>query len=123
MSRHTPGPWEAVDYDLDAIKERFGVLREDIVTITNTTSPSGMVMIVAPYVQGERAEWHARNFANAQLIAAAPDLLAALQAAAKLLSTAEDCLAQLGEPMIADKMDAGEKAARAAIAKATEVAA
>lgn len=74
MSKHTPGPWE-LDYDTRPA---------EVCTIYNTPnqpSEDGLGQRFV-YVRGPIGYWEAdedENLANAKLIAAAPDLLEALQ--------------------------------------------
>ena len=101
-AKHTPGPWVASD-NLDApdcpcapcVRGRnlrtelaaAGVptegpwVAEDDWALT-VESPSGRVASLAPFPRGER-----RPGADARLIAAAPDLLAALKMAERRLSS------------------------------------
>jgi hypothetical protein len=72
MSKHTPGPWIAV--------EKFGVLGSvnggSVREYTNGTSQDQLFMVCS--VQEDNGGQEATN-ANARLIAAAPDLLEALK--------------------------------------------
>jgi hypothetical protein len=88
MSKHTPGPWEAKGTDVFAGKNCIGICDTD-----NDTQK--------------------RMEANARLMAAAPDLLAALQS---LVASCEKHLAfrKPTNPVTRDRM----AVARAAIAKA-----
>lgn len=100
MSKHTPGPWE--------LRESAAAGRKVV------ASPRlGLIAILAEHDVGE-AEW-IQDEANARLIAAAPDLLAACKA---LLPMAEDDLFQYGGGLHAGDSDPTILAARAAIAKA-----
>lgn len=85
-AQHTPGPWVvddrptyAADAGMDAKPLRKGACVADVSTGFNTHS------IHAPSTVGRQcpsvAEMDAQGFANAHLIAAAPDLLAALRLA------------------------------------------
>jgi hypothetical protein len=73
MSTHTPGSWTVGDY-----QEGAGSLP------VNGPAGWGRVAYVAPAPADTRAEQREAEYANARLIAAAPDLLAALRAVAAL---------------------------------------
>ena len=67
-AQHTPGPW-VIDHETRP---------DQVCVVYHTSHPHGYV-----YVRGELGYWSAdrnENMANAHLIAAAPELLAALQA-------------------------------------------
>lgn len=100
MSKHTPGPWGIGDSDLPvsqlAVMSRANTGRKHS-TIARVVNPDFVGM--TPF-EGE---------ANARLIAAAPELLAALQ---EIVAAAD------GEGW--DQIDADFSKARAAIAKATQ---
>jgi hypothetical protein len=70
-TQHTPGPWEAVEKFGVLGSVKGGVIREYV----NGTSQDQLFMVCN--VQDENGGREATN-ANARLIAAAPDLLAAL---------------------------------------------
>lgn len=95
MSEHTPGPWRILEW----ANERKG-----FIAIVGPSDPPEHVSDVFPF--GKRAEGQplAQHQANARLIAAAPELLNALQ---ELLHDAFE-----------DAHPEGVKKARAAIAKA-----
>lgn len=96
MSKHTPGPWE--------VGSAFDNYGEIEIAIERMTPAGNLVVAVAlGGLQGQDA--------NAKLIAAAPDLLAALQAIVKSLVDQDD------EGMIEHAQQMID--ARAAIAKAT----
>jgi hypothetical protein len=94
MSEHTPGPWRASMGDL--LRVMHG--SDCICGVHRIGSRAG----------GRRSE---ESEANARLIAAAPDLLAALQAVIAAPIT--------GDHESIQRRDAAFTAARAAIAKAT----
>lgn len=96
MTTPTPGPWEwdPQSFAVDAPESEFEVY----------TWADGMIRMVAPRVRGS---------ANARLIAAAPDLLAACQD----LSDAYDFVQSAGDDALNDAV----LRARAAIAKALHV--
>jgi hypothetical protein len=76
MSKHTPGPWQVGPaYDNDGIAE---------VIIEHKTEHGNLVVAVALGGLVGQAE-------NANLIAAAPDLLEALQALCEYAETSDDC--------------------------------
>lgn len=96
MSKHTPGPWQ--------VGMAFDNYGETEIAIEHMTPAGNLVVAVAlGGLQGQDA--------NASLIAAAPDLLAALQAIVKSLVDQDD------EGMIEHAQQMID--ARAAIAKAT----
>jgi len=97
---HTPGPWE-----LEHCRNEDG---SKFITI-NGQGPHGawLADIQAGDVNGKPADVTEKHLADARLISAAPDMLAALEA---LLSDK-----YLSDPINADRM----AASRAAIAKAT----
>lgn len=72
MSKHTPGPWTVVERFGFAGSVKGGVVRE----YTNGTAQDQLFMVCC--VQDDNGGHEATN-ANARLIAAAPDLLAALR--------------------------------------------
>lgn len=94
MSAHTPGPWVTVE--VGEFASALAVSDENGVSLLTVVDEEG-VKFGAVY-----------NEADADLIAAAPELLEALKL----------CLAQLEPSMTAREFEAVE-AARAAIAKAT----
>lgn len=104
MSAHTPGPWRSTFRGMDkgsswASRIPYAIERE----LGNAVQP------IADLCDQPQAE------ANARLIAAAPDLLAALQALDDYV-----CNNLTGEYPTGVDVDSAEfKAARAAIAKAT----
>lgn len=72
MSKHTPGPWELTrgdGYTVVAGIDQYGD-RHEIATSYNTHPQEGNPV----------EEWHPPQEANVRLIAAAPDMLAALKA-------------------------------------------
>jgi hypothetical protein len=93
-TKHTPGPWSILD-------ERRGF----IVTACDDCYDVATVRNI-----GNRD-----NAANARLIAAAPDMLAALQTIKQL----NDDAAPFGGEIYRDRVDRAWDAVRAAIAKAT----
>ena len=99
--KHTPGPWHQ---DLDDI-----------------TNDAGHTVCVVSFGDTDGADWdEAESNCNARLIAAAPDLLAALESAALTMDNAANLL--LGDTdenvAIAEYLTACAMSARAAIAKA-----
>lgn len=101
MSTHTKGPWQAMPRFQDHIEVRHSCPREG--------AASRVVARVTV-----RSTWENEQTANARLVAAAPDLLDALQAAFEYLdmipeSAAGGC----------DEAVRIARKARAAIAKAT----
>jgi len=111
---HTPGKWMA------AAKP------SSIVGWPVVAAPMGQVICDVAIINkkpdhisdGEFSAYYAQVEANARLIAAAPDLLAALQGAIGALEFSQDYHRDLGnedQAFAADRLDA----ARAAIAKAT----
>lgn len=104
MSAHTPGPWES---DGAVIAWQGGRLPATRVAYNSSpTVLSPIAMCIAERV-GDK-----ESICNARLIAAAPDMLTALQAVVASLAEQDDeGLIEHAEPMVA---------ARAAIAKATQ---
>lgn len=126
MSSHTPGPWIADDAEgmyfgvfadngepLAYLIECSSSCRSDMLPRDDGAEPTWTLKASdRPLVYGRWAE-HA---ANARLIAAAPDLLSALQNMLMHIGAGrEDGVEWVCEPIHADEI----KAARAAIAKAT----
>ena len=91
--KHTPGPWESMP--VDAGIHRFGII------CANDPLGTSANDIAAVWLRGGQQ----KTEANARLIAAAPDLLEALQAVVR----------------VADRSTVEFDAARAAIAKATRI--
>ena len=104
MSKHTQGPWEVSEDDLCEIESADG-------------------RFVAMVLPAPELNWNmnAEREANARLIAAAPDLLAALQLVLVADSISPgDCYNPDGSPnKLWGSIDEAKAAARAAIAKAT----
>lgn len=100
MSAHTKGPWKA---DITREPEEFAV-------IVGVGGASG-TMVVAEIATGINDKWTPEDEANARLIAAAPELLAALR---ELLALGQQESIEDGE------LEAAQKAARAAIKKAVQ---
>jgi len=103
VSAHTPGPWE-IDYDT----------RPADVCCVHGLPPYGEDKQKFAYVRGAIGYWdadEAENLANIHLIAAAPELLAALQ-------SAEAFIAGFEGDDLQDGIDAKLADIRAAIAKA-----
>ena len=94
MSGHTPGPWGIRTYNYGDHRDAEGIF------------PVGQVINLVPCVYGRTLE---QCDANAKLIAAAPELLAACRAALALLSDSD------AEPTDADAVTV---TVRAALAKA-----
>lgn len=105
MSKHTPGPWTHSMADPVSNGHKAWVHAPSFSTGTNNSQPNGQ--FVAQVGSGLRGSAHlGRVTADARLIAAAPELLAALQLIVKT------CAFQRGESPTFD-------VAIAAIAKAT----
>ena len=71
MSKHTPGPWI-----IDRERPEFRFVGEDTPEEIGIVGPNGYVLA---RVIGERADTDADGIEDARLIAAAPELLGALQ--------------------------------------------
>lgn len=71
MSAHTPGPWKALDLDSRTDIDRTIEARTSV-----HNNPRSIARV---YGQGALARPDPVSLANARLIAAAPDLLAALE--------------------------------------------
>lgn len=104
---HTPGPWQ-IDPEIDhAITTQSGLRIAEVATYG-----AGLVSI------GEIAPWHHYE-ANARLIAAAPELLEALQEVLNPAVAALRALDRYPEPMETDPLFSALELVRAAIVKAT----
>jgi hypothetical protein len=102
MSKHTPGPWRAVDrvgagWQIDAILPKGFKIQASLLADGNNpsmlfTARERIVIQIADerWVQFETAEWKEVQAANAALIAAAPDLLEALRAAREAMKANEE---------------------------------
>lgn len=118
---HTPGPWFVGNNDRPADGDDDGLRGTDIYArIPDGGYFRGTVatLYAAPHIGGITVE---ERDANARLIAAAPELLAALQGAIGALEFSRDYhndLSNAEQAFAQDKLDA----AQAAIAKATGAA-
>jgi hypothetical protein len=106
MSAHTPGPWIAHQRPAAPIEYGHHVTTHDGLTVCNVTYQ------LPVEIDGKVVE--ATRIANARLIAAAPDLLAALQC---LLDAVQDKHVQMQTGLVVAGPAIDQ--ARAAIAKAT----
>lgn len=110
MSKHTPGPWEVT---------RFGAIKSASPnTQVEYARGIGQPQIALVFVDDSRPE--GERDANARVIAAAPDLLAALQA---LVAADGECWCSVNHdrdagPLGPCELHGALEAARAAIAKA-----
>ena len=92
MTQRTPGPWRIRHGDPqpwnDANKRYIPILPGSVVSVDyiHATSPDGALLAVVFDPDGDTQT----ATANARLIAAAPDLLAALEAASRTLQTVLD---------------------------------
>ena len=113
MTKHTPGPWKLVTSEQD---RNFQIVGADSipVAVLHTTTSSLCAKWSDKRIKAKtifESVANEREQANAALIAAAPDLLGALQELVEYLSdTDEEGLIEHSPTMVA---------ARAAIAKAT----
>lgn len=97
-TQHTPGPWTWNDADASIWPAIESARRAPVATVFTAAQPESELSL-------ESSSFSAEESANARLIAAAPELLAALEWCHELLSTGQ---AKAG----------AQEAARAAIAKA-----
>ena len=117
MSNYTPGPWVAkctpgagLSVHADASKALGERYSKDCPIYHTASDACGLQIAYELWTQFPREQWNEMQRANARLIAAAPELLEALQSIVRSLSDQDDeGLIEHAEPMIA---------ARAAIAKA-----
>lgn len=100
-TNHTPGPWETVKSSLHTDTQN---LRQDIVSHGAVFSPAFVAGDILP--------------ADARLIAAAPDLLEALESALGLLLIVRDDMRGIVSSSIQSNAANACKTAQAAIAKA-----
>jgi len=105
MIKHTPGPW-GVKYNGEGYPEIHGSEAVDAVTearhhwiATLLPCPATLYLNQKHRETGQVKE----REANARLIAAAPDLLAACEAGLQRLAALEDCTDPLLDPSIARK--------------------
>jgi hypothetical protein len=117
VSGHTPGPWAWVNsktdqpFDFDA--EWYGEGIPSLRTVAERRKTEGGYWELPDWIFDAEPMQHGNDAANARLIAAAPDLLEALQVIIKSLADQDDeGMIEHAQPMID---------ARAAIAKATGV--
>lgn len=99
MSKHTPGPWVTDEVDHDAPYENIKIKAGNHHTVCTVWIDDAPVH-----------DFNAMQYANARLIAAAPELLEALKLCASVCA---------GHTMHKDGLVKALEAARAAIAKAT----
>lgn len=107
MSAHTPGPWYC---------ERHGVITADVAghrrQVASTTGDAVM--------HGDPStDVISLQMANARLIAAAPELLAALQEATASLAEVANYLGPFDHQLMFDSLARSADTARAVIKKAT----
>jgi hypothetical protein len=98
MSKHTPGPWAANPSNAERYSQY--VAPKDL-----KSWPYDVVAYI-PEAYGDKCTFPGAHMANARLIAAAPDLLDALQSVVSAWETGKPYVNEMG-------------AARAAIARAT----
>ena len=106
MSKHTPGPWEAIPFDEDG-EQHFGII--------NARQPCGGKIKTADIARIWPRGGKAKTAANASLIAAAPELLEALKF---ILADYEDAREEWNSFDAETYADHLIAEARAAIAKA-----
>lgn len=117
VANHTPGPWrESWDY------KRLGPSSARMVAhaVGPQHSCIGVSIDDSPILQPDRATME-RVFADARLIAAAPDMLAALRGALVVLESMPRPTAGLVSNEVQKAFDRRHEAVRAAIAKAERV--
>lgn len=117
VSSHTPGPWFHFDFDSEIPHGRPYIIAQTV-TVTSFGPARGCIVTCGEFNPNAGTYWPARGLggrtddearANARLIAAAPDLLAALE---KLVGDVRD-IHDIDTIMYDDVLNA-----RAAIAKA-----
>lgn len=119
MNKHTPGPWTTGEplALFEGGSTRFHISQED--GAPYTSNYSDVAQFLAETIPGEKLEVQK---ANALLIAAAPDMLEALQrvvAAEKAVNSMYWDGRGGDEPAVIREFENSVDAARAAIAKAT----
>ena len=112
-TRHTPGPWDADDGDGHYFGV-FGANGEPLAYLVETSSTHDLAL-PGNWVKHPGGEWECRrteHAANARLIAAAPDLLAALRECADTLAirAANGSVPRIDEPALIKAAEAIEKA-------------
>lgn len=121
-TKHTPGPWQAVRMYSDALTvldpKGFEIVEATRTAILPDYEERLGVGHWALSEQAHRDLSDEEQAANARLIAAAPDLLAAGMEAAGSLSAAMEIMTRLGYGRTANVMQAYHDALVAAIAKA-----
>lgn len=125
--KHTPAPWtyknspgagHGIWADLrPALGERFS---KDFPIYASGDLPAPKVQIAyGQWVQFPSDEWDAMQIANGALMAAAPDLLAALQEVSRLDNADRIASCSTGEPVTTYAFQEAMARVDAAIAKAT----
>ena len=106
-AKHTPGPWELEEWEFD-----YGPTGDFSIYQSRSKTPRMPIACVQLPFNGKRTE------ANARLIAAAPELLEALQAVLRSFPTDRDMRDAGWERAEIDLACRDYEAARAAISKA-----
>lgn len=109
----TPGPWTFSRWN------EFGDMRFYIAQADGAPHTPQLSDVATLIAETTSNEWQSIQEANAKLIAAAPELLAALQAALPFIDDAGDIAQFYPDSSATDKCRVAVKQAHAAIAKAT----
>lgn len=115
-TKHTPGPWTIknlatasagwpaiISEELDDDGDNVPVCEMDI-TYENPNYKYGVSDFAEDPTRGDKTAWHDQIMADAHLIAAAPDMLAALKGASRELHILRN--SSLAAERVADKCDA-----------------